>query len=296
MAHDHRWPQVWRLLATVLVVAGWLRLLAALVAGVITATGSEVDVLAAREHVGDVMSAFGSSGDVAGALLVAAAVVLAATVAASAPALLAAARALVAVTTVSIVVRTIGTVLVLNDFPGGRSSSEIASAAGSGIAGVVICIGAAAAVRRVTGIVADELPATATDPVLFAVDRVDGEVFAFFSRAEAVRTLSVYSIEDGEFAFYDDDGTIVSATVADDRVQFVRTDDDGRADLLRHLRQVAAKERLPIPAESAGEPLAYATPIADWQWLQLWPGWLRPIGRLVRVLTSQERRSKSIAE
>jgi hypothetical protein len=137
----------------------------------------------------------------------------------------------------------------------------------------------------VLGRVAATAGATQSDelePLVFAVDRGNGEVFAFFSYARAARTISVYSIEEDEYVFYADDGTLLVASVVDDRTTFTPTGVVRRDELLQHLRSFT--QRTSVEVIDRDDPTAYAVPIADWQWLQLWPGWLRGIGRLVRRL------------
>jgi len=120
------------------------------------------------------------------------------------------------------------------------------------------------------------------EPLLFAVDRGNGEVFAFFSFAQARRSISPYSIEENEFTFYTDEGMVVEATATEMVTHFTPTGEDRREDLMRALRRFAQVTDLTV--EEPQDPTSYAVPIADWQWLELWPGWLRPIGRIVRRL------------
>ena len=75
---------------------------------------------------------------------------------------------------------------------------------------------------------------------------------------------------------------MVDASAADLVARFTPTAENGRDDLMRALRRfVQAKD---LSVEEPQEPTSYAVPISDWQWLELWPGWLRPIGRIVRRL------------
>jgi hypothetical protein len=65
-------------------------------------------------------------------------------------------------------------------------------------------------------------------------------------------------------------------------VSFTETADRRRDELLAHLKEFVLRRGIRVDEEDADEPSAYAIPISDWQWLQLWPGWLRWIGRIFR--------------
>jgi hypothetical protein len=145
----------------------------------------------------------------------------------------------------------------------------------------LLCLGGARILGRVDTArrPADVADDAEPDPLVFAVDRGNGEVFAFFSYAEATQSISIYSIEENEFVFYADDGTLLQATVVDDRTTFARTDADARTELMGHVRRFAREKSLVV--HEPDEPAAYAVPISDWQWLELWPRWMRGLGRMV---------------
>jgi hypothetical protein len=120
------------------------------------------------------------------------------------------------------------------------------------------------------------------DPLVFAVDRQSGDVRAYFSVDEAARRTHVYSVEDDEYAFYTDEGDVIAVTIEQDRVMMRPTDANGRDELLERLKEFVVRRDIHVDVLDADDPTAYAGPISDWQWLQLWPGWLRWMGRLLR--------------
>jgi hypothetical protein len=117
---------------------------------------------------------------------------------------------------------------------------------------------------------------------VFAVDRATSDVHAFLSVGDATRRVHRYSIEDDEFAFYTDEGTVLDAEVVDGRIRLQLTDEVQRNELLARLRQFVVRRGITIDAEDADDPLAYAGPISRWHWLEMWPPWMRPIGMLFR--------------
>ena len=284
MALDRVQP-VWRALAVVVVVAASLRLLAAVVSGTISALTADQGPTG-RFRVGEIISGFGVAGDTIGAALAVLALALAVFTAYQRRALVVAAGVVVGLTAVSIVAAVVGTVLVASGFPGNPENAVIARAIGFGLADLMLCIGGGVLAAQLSPPVGTDAAGgeAGLDPVIFAVDRADGEVFAFFSRQEAARTLNVYSVEDDEFLLYGDDGAVIVAQVVGGRVAFTVTDDRRPAELLTHLQQFAMRVGLTVDPDLFNEPWAYAHPISEWQWLQLWPGWMRPLGGLVRAV------------
>ena len=257
-----------------------LRFLGSVIAGVI-ALSTEPDFPQMRERAANILTAFGSAGDTTTVLLVlaAAAVLVWGRPRPRVESLGPVIRVFLLVTAVLVLARVAGVFLIDVDLPSQVQAQE-AFVAAFAVGDLLLCAGGAMLLGR-----EDAVEATATDdlePLVFAVDRGNGEVFAFFSYAEAARTISSYSIEEDEFAFYADDGTAINAEVVDDRTRFTATDVDARDELMQHLRRFARAKSLDVadPAEAT----SYAVPIADWQWLELWPGWLRGIGRVVRRL------------
>ena len=269
-----------RLALAALLVGATIRIVAAVIGGFI-ALGQHNDFNVGRLHVGEVLNAFGTAGDGIGALLAAA--VVAAVWALSRHGAVSRAstmwaRVVVTVTAVLTVVSA-ASVVVLDDDNRGVSY-QLTIVIGFAVGYLVICLGGLLVLSGLRDVDADPLGPDELEPLLFAVDRGNGEVFAFFSFAQARRTISSYSVEENEYAFYTDEGRVVVASAHDLVTRFAPTEEDRREDLMRALREFAVAKELTI--EDPQDPTSYAVPIADWQWLELWPGWMRPIGRLVR--------------
>jgi hypothetical protein len=117
---------------------------------------------------------------------------------------------------------------------------------------------------------------------VFAVDRQTGDVLAWSSRAEAREKAPLYGVEDDEYQWFLDDGAVLLASTQGRDVSFTPTGEERPDDLLRHLKDYAERRGLVIDEEDADEPLAYVEPIARHHYLDMWPGWLRWVGRLTR--------------
>ena len=117
---------------------------------------------------------------------------------------------------------------------------------------------------------------------VFAVDRRTGDVLAWASRRDAVAKAPLYGVEDDEYDWYLDDGAVLRATAHGRDVSFTPTGEERPDDLVQHLKEYASRRGLTIDEEEADEPLAYVDPIARDRYLDLWPGWLRWLGRLTR--------------
>jgi hypothetical protein len=117
---------------------------------------------------------------------------------------------------------------------------------------------------------------------VFAVDRKTGAVLAWASRAEAREKAPLYGIEDDEYEWYLDDGVVLQATADGRDVAFTPNGEERPDQLLQHLKDHAARRGLVIDEDEADEPLAYVDPIARDHYLEMWPGWLRWLGRLSR--------------
>jgi hypothetical protein len=192
------------------------------------------------------------------------------------------ARWLVLAVALSITVATIGDAVVVSTLGGAGEVSDLSRLLGEGIAALVICVGGTASVNRMPPLT--EGAPEETQHATFAVDRVDGEVFAARSLAGLARVISVYSVEDDEFEFFTVDGHEVVATVAEGRAAFEVTANIRLDALLPRLRRFATANELDVAPEHRDDPSAYVAPIEEWQALELWPPWLRPLGRLVRAL------------
>jgi hypothetical protein len=266
---------------TLLLAAATLRL-AASVAGGLLALANHDGVVAGRTRAAEVLNTFGAGGDTAGALLAVAAAAgvwwlhrrpAESTSGAARPWAL----AVLGGTALLVVLHAVGVVLL--DIDAAHTAPQLTILLGFAATDLLLCLAGTVVVRHVPAAAAEAGPG---DPLLFAVDRETGEVFAFFSFAELARAISVYSVEDGEFAFYDDDGRVFHADVVDDAIRLTPTEVVRRDELLARLRGFADKHGLPVVDRN--EPLSYLRPVSDWQWLELWPGWLRWIGRIVRRL------------
>lgn len=258
-----------------------LRFLGSVIAGVIALT-TEPDFPQMRERAANILTAFGSAGDTTTVLVVlaAAALLVWGRPRPRGEAFGRLIQVFLLMVAVLVLARVAGVFLIDVDLPAQVQAQE-AFVAAFGAGDLLLCAGGAILLGRVEAVAAAE----ATDdlePLVFAVDRGNGEVFAFFSYAQAVRAISIYSIEEDEFAFYADDGTAINAEVVDERTRFTPTDVDARDELMQHLRRFAKAKSLDVvdPTDAT----SYAVPIADWQWLELWPGWLRGIARVVRRL------------
>jgi hypothetical protein len=119
------------------------------------------------------------------------------------------------------------------------------------------------------------------DTIVFAVDKGNGNVFAYFSLEQAERRMSVFSVEDGEFDLYTDDGTVLSGQVEAGMNVFAGTDERRPDELRAALDAFVQHREIPVDGDDEDPMAAYAVAIADWQWLELWPAWMRPLARLL---------------
>jgi hypothetical protein len=117
---------------------------------------------------------------------------------------------------------------------------------------------------------------------VFAIDRRNGDVLAWPSMRRAVEEAPVYGVDDDEYEFFLDDGTVLSAGLVEDRVQLTATGVERYDHLLSALQDYATRRGLVIDEDDVSEPLAYVDPVDRDHWLEMWPGWLRWIGRFVR--------------
>ena len=271
--------RIGRFALTALLLGATIRLVAAVIAGLIVLVDHD-EANVGRQHVGEVLNTLGVAGDGIGALLVAitagAVWALSRHAAVSRPTV-AWTRAIALVTALMTVSSAVG-VLVL--FDGNHVAYQLAVIIGFAVAYLVICLGSLLVLSRIGDVDVDQQDSGELEPLLFAVDRGSGEVFAFFTFAQARRTISSYSVEENEYDFFTDEGRVVHAAAHDLVTQFTPTDEYRREDLMRALRAFARAKGLVV--EDPQDLTSYAVPIADWQWLELWPGWMRPLGKLVR--------------
>jgi hypothetical protein len=275
-------------LATALIAAAVLRLVVAVAAGVVDAV--QRSEFPDSFHASDVVLTFGNAGDGTGVLLALAAagvlwwrlrLRLGAPVAEW---LRAAVSWVLALTALSALVQAVGYGLVFVHLSVQWPRAIVSI--GFALAYALVAAAGLVAVRRLD-VLADERLATGDGPdgpdaLVFAVDRDNGDVQAFFSLDEAARRMHVYSIEENEFEFFTDEGAVVEASLQDGYVALRPTDLHRRDELIGHLREFVLRRGIDVGGLDADEPADYALPISDWQWLQLWPHWLRWMGMLVR--------------
>ena len=267
-----------------------VRLVAALVAGVAAAT-EHVPFAPDHFHTGFVVSTFGSAGDGTGVVLLAlAAVVLWARSAAHrSPASASWWRqrdvttVLLAVTALSAVLDGVG--LFVQAAAATDSWRRVIVPMGYEIAYLVAAAGVILALRRLDSdeaAGADSGDDLADEPgaAVFAVDRKTGVVLAWPSVREARAKAPLYGVEDDEYDWFLDDGVVLAASAAGSDVHLTPTPDARPEELLARLTAYA--ERRGLAVDEPDEPLAYVDPIARDHYLDMWPGWLRWIGRLTR--------------
>jgi len=277
-----------RALAVVVLGGVVLRLLVSLVAGFVEWHERPSDFLSTgRVRAFDVLTTFGSAGDAAGvALALVAAGLLWWLCRLGDPGphwMWTAALCVFVVTGVFAVMDCVGIGLVFSVEPEHQVSRLIGSG-GAELAVAVIAAGGVVAMRQL-GTLSDELlldTGDGSDALVFAVDRSNGDVRAFFSIGEAARRTHVYLVEDDEFVFYTDEGVVLDATVEHGRVLLRPTEASRQAELLGRLKAFVNRRGIAIDAQDADDPTSYVVPISDWQWLQNWPPWMRGLGRLFR--------------
>ena len=268
-------------LATVLAVAAGMRVVGSVVAGFIALSQHRDEFDPVSQRAGSVLQAFGAAGDTLGALLLLAAAALIAWAEVRDLRLHIAIRALLLVTAVLVCLDLAGSFVIGADFNSAGSAIEESIVTGFGLAALSLCVGGWYVLGRipVQTVVDDDAE---PEPLVYALDRGNGEVFAFFSYAEITRTLSIYSLEEDEFDLFTDEGDVIEVSVVDERARFTVTGDNRRSELAAALQRFADKHDLDVDAE--GDLTAYAVPISDWQWLELWPRWMRGVGRLANRL------------
>jgi hypothetical protein len=264
-----------RRLALLLLGAVALRLVGSVVSGALNLAQTHAG-FDHRVRVGNALMSFGAAGDTVGVALVIGAALLLRWADRSDGA--GVVRALLLATALLVVVRTAGVLLIVADFPPGQPWAQEAQTVAFAAADLLLCVGAWQVLARGPSIAMTGVD-SGPEPVIFAVDRGNGEVFAFFSYAETARTLSIYSIEDHEFDFFSDEGHVIRAVVESGRLRFEVTDDNQGDQLMSALRHFASAHDLAVA--DVDDATAYVLPISDWQWLELWPGWMRGLGRLV---------------
>lgn len=276
-----------RSLAQVLLLGAALRIVVSVAAGIAEwAQNGDQDFPNGTFRAGDILVTVGEAGDGVGVLLGVAALALVWwLLAADEPVegLRSTTAAVLSVTAVSAFVQTVGYLLLFSIAPPAALWSQLILRVGHALVYAIVALGGVTAARRLAGLApAHAVERFDDDPLVFAVDGPSGDVYAYFSVADAERKSHVYSVADDELTFYTDEGTVVRASVEDERVVLTPTDIDQRDALLERLRQFVVRRGIQVHPRDAEDPAAYARPISDWQWLQLWPGWLRWMGRIFR--------------
>jgi hypothetical protein len=288
-ALEGRLHRLARLIVGVLLAAQAVRLVTSVVAGITTVKQSAPGGIV-YYATGPKIAAFGGAGDGVGVLLLAVAVVvLWLTVPAWDDRSLRQSEIalwLIALTAADVVVHAVGVSVEVTEFPQGQPWGQLVEFVGFDAAYLVVAVGCLSVLRGLS-YVADEAVMAGDDdtvsPVaVFAVDRRNGDVLAWPSMSTAVAEAPVYGVEDNEYEFFLDDGTVLSAGVVDDRVNFSPTGVDRSDDLLAALRAYAERTGITVDAAEADEPLAYVDPVSRAHWLDNWPGWLRWVGRIAR--------------
>lgn len=276
-----------RLLAVLLLVGAGIRLLAAIVAGFVEWGHTAAPYIegGGRARAIDVLTTFGEGGDGGGLVLAVIATVLVWWVSrARGPGvatLQLSACWVLGVTAVLAVLQAVGVGLIYSLSPNDQVS-RIILAAGFALAAIVIAVGASVLTRQFGTAIDDQMAANDIDAFVFALDRHTIDVRAFYSVREAVRRMHIYSVEEGEFDFCTDDGTVLRASIVDDRIQLRPTDEQHPDELVARLKEFALRRGITIDEDEADDPTAYVEPISRWQWLEMWPPWLRPFGYLFR--------------
>ena len=273
-------------LATVLLAAMAIRLAASVAAGIADLVDSaDKGFPTSKFEVAQSLILFGSAGDGAGVvltLLAAGLVWWLLRVGDPAERLRLATGAVFVVLLVSAVITAVGYVLFATS-PDDVLWSSLFRSTGDSLAYALVAAGGLVATSRL-GRIGDDLDHAVgdDDPFVFVVDRKSGDVNAYFSVDAAARRTHVYLVEDNEVEFFTDDGTVLAAAIEHDRVTLRPTDDNRHAELLDRLGQFVVRRDIAVDMLDVDDAAAYALPISNWQWLQLWPGWLRWMGRIFR--------------
>jgi hypothetical protein len=240
----------------------------------------------ASQRVGDVLLQFGAAGDGVGVVLAVGAAALVAWLLLSgegADRMRTALGVVLGLTAVSAFVQALAYTLLFTVEPGLNLWSRLILGSGQALIYAGLALGGLAAMRRFDALaVVPAVERLDDEPLVFAVDRKSGEVWAYFSVDEAERRTHVYLVADDELAFFTDAGDVLAATAENDRVVLRPTPVNDRDTLLSALREFVTRRGIATGQVDADDPTAYAGPINEWQWLELWPGWLRWLGRIVR--------------
>jgi len=293
---DQRLRRIGEPIAMALLLAQTLRVAAAVAGGFVNLSQRQPGGgfgLVNSEPVGQRLTEFGGAGDGAGAVILMLAVVALWVSASGADARrLSRWRRLCAATGWVLTITGISALLVLVGYSQLASVEhfdqwgQVVEVDGFAAAYVVLAVAGLYVVRGMLFASDDAIFAPADGALgaaVFAVDRKTGDVLTWPSIAEATDEAPVFGVEDEEYDFFLDDGTVVSASVdAEGRVVLSPTDAVQLDQLRSRLKEHARQRGIDIEPDEVDEPLAYVDPIDREHWLGLWPGWLRWIGRLFR--------------
>jgi hypothetical protein len=274
------------LLATAVLAGAAFRLIVSIAAGIAEWAQFGTDAFSRfPDRAADLLLVFGEAGDGVGVLLAVAALALVwwhgrAGAEVSYPSL-ELVRALFALTALAAVLQAVGWGI---GFSRGWPVvwSRLIEAVGMSTAYAAVAVGGVVAATALMRAVDPVLVDHDLDAVVFAVDRATGDVRAYFSVDQAARKTHVYSVEDDELLFFTDEGDVLEPSVEHERVLLRPTGEHRREDLLTRLKTFSTRRGLHVDMLDVDDPSAYAVPVSDWQFLQLWPGWLRWLGRLFR--------------
>ena len=280
------------ILVSALLAAQALRLLSAIIGGFATIGHHDEFGPPGRFHTGVTLTSFGGFADGVGVLLLIVAVVMIwwrQTVPSFAgerpPEWQSGALTwLLALTAVGAVLGAVGAALQAS-VTGFAVGARLAAEVGFEASYVLVALAAMVAVGRLETVgdtVADADEPDDAPAAVFAVDRKTGAVLAWRSRSEARDKAPLFGVVDDEYDWFLDDGEVLRATAAGRDVTFTPTGEHRPDDLVQHLKEHALRRGLAVDDDEADEPLAYVDPIVGDHYLELWPGWLRWLGRLTR--------------
>jgi hypothetical protein len=101
------------------------------------------------------------------------------------------------------------------------------------------------------------------------------EVYASESLAAAEGYFEAIDVENDEYVFFGDDGTVISPSVQDERVVLTPTSEKRPAELRERLRTFLVQPRVAMDLDLADDPAALADLLIEHERARRWPAWLR---------------------
>ena len=104
------------------------------------------------------------------------------------------------------------------------------------------------------------------------------EVYASESLAAAEGYFEAIDVENDEYVFFGDDGTVISPSVRDQRVVLTPTDEKRPEELRERLRTFLVQPRVAMDPALADDPASLADLLIEQEHARRWPrwpGWLR---------------------